>query len=454
MDMRNFYAILLLSALNVLVVSNLQAQNTCASCSATNQVNFNWSTAVGSGNELGAFATHGNKVGNFVANLVDVTVTVGDPNNRMTITNYENDPLIVGRGPYTNCYTRTNGSLGTPPGAQSLYSGYFQLGMFSTANTDRVTLEYTFSEPMLLCNLEISDIDYDGQNFSASGGTFQSYQDQVIVSASTGAGNVPIAITKATTAFGDVADVTVSGQTITANYVTGLDGDVPANSYVGKVFLTTASAITRLVITYSNGPADEGSSNDHHIRIGNLSGCKTPSNVPVTIVDFNGSHFNGQSYLNLLVANQQNMAAYELQKSVDGRNFTTVSSLPATSATQYAFTDDKPANGANFYRIQGRDRNGEISYSKVIRLDVISKLGFSIKSQGSQVILQANSDAAKKISVSIFNTGGTVVGTQEFRLAQGVNLLNLEALNNQPSGMYFIVVNENGSRVYNTKVVK
>jgi hypothetical protein len=452
--MRKFYLPFCIAVANLLVIQTLQAQNTCASCSASNQVNFNWSTAVGSGNEFGGFASYGTQTKNFTVNAVDITTTITDPSSRLTVTNYQTNPLISARGPYTFCFTRTNGSLGNPPGAQSLYSGFFQLGMFSLNSSEVTTLEYIFSEPVLLCNLEISDIDYDGEGSVAADGPYKTYQDEVTVSASTGAGNVPITITKATNAFGDEADVTVTGQNIVANYLPNVFGDVPANSFLGKVFLSSADPITRLVITYSNGPADDGTSNDHHIRIGNLTACKSPTTLPVRIVDFNGRENNGQALLNLVVAEQSGILSYDLQRSADGRNFTTVTSQLATNSNQYSFTDATPANGANFYRIQVKERNGETSFSRIVRVDLLNKLGFSVKSQGSQVILQANTEASKRINVAIFNSGGTQVGTQEFRLNRGVNLLNLDQMNAQASGIYFIVVSENGQRVFNTKVVK
>lgn len=412
--------------------------------------NFQWSAAAGSGNEIPIRAAHGNYTSPAFASGIGgytTTVTLRDPNNRLTVQNYQNDPLIVGTPPYTYCYSGTNSGLTNPASSDPIYRGYYMLGMFSNTSAEKVEIEYLFSTPIRLCDLEISDIDYD-----ASGTGFVSYQDEVDITAANGGTNVPVTITKAA----GFTEVTVTGQNIVANWFPGANGDVSATSNIGKVFLSTATVITKLTISYSNGPADDGTSNDHHIRIGGAVGSVSTSNVPVRIVDFNAVNNNGTVAAALQVANQQSIDYYQLQKSVDGRNFTDLQAQKqtATAATNYNFSDITPANGANFYRIRVKERSGEEFYSLIKRVDLVSKLGYAIKSQGAQITLQANSDEAAKINVSVVNAAGKAVVNTPYQLAKGVNLLPLHEMDNMPSGMYFIVVTENGVRTFTGKAVK
>lgn len=422
----------------------------CPPATAALTLDFKWSTAAGTGNEIPVRAAHGNftsapfpsGVGGYTT-----TVTLRDPNSRLTIQNYQTNPLISPTPPYTFCYSGTNATIDNNAGTSSLYSGYYLLGMFSNNSTEKVELEYLFSSPAYLCNLEISDIDYD-----ASCAGFCSYQDEVDITAFNGATAVPVTITKAA-AF---TEVTITGQNVVANWFPGANGDNSASSNLGKVFLTTSSPITKLVISYSNGPADDGTSNDHHIRVSGALGAVSTTNVPVRIVDFNAVNNNGIVAAAVQVANQQNMEYYQLQKSVDGRNFSDLEgqSQRATANTTYNFTDATPANGANFYRIKAKDRSGEMFYSEIKRVDVAGKPGYSIKSQGSQVLLQANATDAARINVSVVNAAGKSVLNNNYQLAKGVNLLPLEELNSMPSGLYFIVVTENGVRTFTGKAVK
>lgn len=422
----------------------------CPPATAALTLDFKWSNAAGTGNELPIRTAHGNFTSSPYPSGVGgytTTVSLRDPNSRLTIQNYQTNPLISPTPPYTFCYSGTNATIDNSPATSSLYSGYYLLGMFSNNSAEKVELEYLFSSPAYLCNLEISDIDYD-----ASCAGFCSYQDEVDITAFNGATAVPVTITKAA-AF---TEVTIAGQNITANWFPGNNGDNSASSNLGKVFLTTSSPITKIVISYSNGPADDGQSNDHHIRVSGALGAVSTTNVPVRIVDFNAVNNNGTVSAAVQVANQQNMEYYQLQKSVDSRNFSDLEGQQqrATAATSYNFTDAVPANGANFYRIKAKDRSGEIFYSEVKRVDVVGKLGYAIKSQGSQVMLQANASEAAKINVSVVNAAGKAVVNNNFQLAKGVNLLPLEEMSNMPSGLYFIVVTENGVRTFTGKAVK
>lgn len=434
----------------LLVLLSGLAMAQCPPSTQALTLNFQWSTVAGTGNEIPIRATHGNYTSPALPSGTGgytTTVTLRDPNNRLTIQNYQNDPLIVGTPPYTFCYSGTNSGLSNPPVADPIYSGYYLLGMFSNNSSEKVEIEYVFSTPTYLCNLEISDIDYD-----ASGTGFVSYQDEVDVTAANGGTNVPVTITKAA----GFTDVTITGQNIVANWFAGNNGDVSASSNIGKVFLSTAQPITKITISYSNGPADDGQSNDHHIRVSGALGAASTTNVPVRIVDFNAINNSGVVNAALQVANQQGMDYYQLQKSVDGRNFSDVEAQKqsATAATNYNFNDVTPANGANFYRIKAKDRNGEIFYSVVKRVDIVSKLGYAVKSQGSHVVLQANTNEAAKINVSVVNAAGKSVLSNAYQLTKGVNLLPLHEMDNMPSGMYFIVVTENGVRTFTGKAVK
>jgi hypothetical protein len=425
---------------------------TCPPATAPLTLDFKWSTSPGTGNEIPQRAAHGNFTSSpFPSGIgYTTTVTLRDPNNRLTIQNYQTDPLVSTHPPYTFCYSSTNATIDNNPGSSSIYSGYYMLGMFSNSTTDTVEIEFSFNgsvEGFRLCNLEISDIDFDA---SCTG--FCSYQDRVVVSATNKLGqNVSVKTTNAA-AF---TEVTTIGQTITANWFAGTNGDVSASSNIGKVYLSTDSCIRKLVIRYSNGTADDGQSNDHHIRISGVQGVVCPETLPVQIVDFNAINNNGAVAAALQVANQQNIDYYQLQKSIDGRNFTDLgASQRASAATNYYFMDATPANGANFYRVRVKERSGEEFYSVIKRVDIVAKLGFAIKSQGQQVILQANSSDAAKINVTVVNAAGKSVMNSNFQLAKGVNLLPLEELDRMPSGLYFIMVTENGVRTFTGKAVK
>ncbi|RKD17160.1 hypothetical protein BCY91_03190 [Pelobium manganitolerans] len=73
--------------------------------------------------------------------------------------------------------------------------------------------------------------------------------------------------------------------------------------------------------------------------------------------------------LNWLTTNEVNVSAFEIQKSTDGKTFTTIGTASAKNTQgehRYYFSDKKPAVGVAYYRIKQIDINGDFKYSKTV----------------------------------------------------------------------------------------
>jgi hypothetical protein len=94
--------------------------------------------------------------------------------------------------------------------------------------------------------------------------------------------------------------------------------------------------------------------------------------LPVTIFQFRAFEANRQIRLEWKVTEQVNVSHYEIEKSADGINFTTIGSVAALHLTgdiSYAFADVNPYAGSNFYRIRSVDNDGKFKYTRVIRIN-------------------------------------------------------------------------------------
>lgn len=103
------------------------------------------------------------------------------------------------------------------------------------------------------------------------------------------------------------------------------------------------------------------------------SGASAP--LPVTIVSFNYFLQDQQKVLlKWEVAEQQDIRNYIVERSADGRNYSTIGSIPANALTSftYQFTDGNPLNGSNYYRLQIVEDN-KISYSRILIVNLTSK---------------------------------------------------------------------------------
>ena len=68
------------------------------------------------------------------------------------------------------------------------------------------------------------------------------------------------------------------------------------------------------------------------------------------------------------------MDKYVVERSATGANFTTIGSVASrgNSAVEvtYNLFDATPLNGANYYRIKMLDKNGQFTYSRVVRVNL------------------------------------------------------------------------------------
>ncbi|MFM2359479.1 MAG: hypothetical protein RLY16_1472, partial [Bacteroidota bacterium] len=95
--------------------------------------------------------------------------------------------------------------------------------------------------------------------------------------------------------------------------------------------------------------------------------------LPVSWIDLNARLQDAVIAVQFTVAGQQDIAYYEIQKSIDGRNFVAIGQLSPSSAggatQRYQWNDIQPNGGANIYRIKSTDINGSSSYSNIVKVD-------------------------------------------------------------------------------------
>ena len=112
-----------------------------------------------------------------------------------------------------------------------------------------------------------------------------------------------------------------------------------------------------------------------------VNGCFSSDTVyinvvlPLTMVNYKLLMNNDKQVLNKWeTANEINVSHFNIQRSTNGKDFITIGKLNAKgfSYNEYAFTDQVPNVGVNYYRIVSVDKDGKISYSEVKQV-VISK---------------------------------------------------------------------------------
>ena len=162
--------------------------------------------------------------------------------------------------------------------------------------------------------------------------------------------------------------------------------------------------------------------------------------VPVTVEYFRG-YKNGSSHNLTWKVNciSSPRASMNLQRSTDGRNFTSIYSLTAEAVRclqPFDNTDAHPMAGLNYYRLKLTDADGKVSYSNIITLlnknssfDITGILPNPVPENGA-VVLNVNSSQKNKLQILVTDVSGRQILKQTTEIIAGNNQipLNLDKL--------------------------
>ena len=99
--------------------------------------------------------------------------------------------------------------------------------------------------------------------------------------------------------------------------------------------------------------------------------------LPLNLVDFKGSVKQGKVNLEWLTVNEVNVANFQLEKSLDGKNFVKIYERKANNSKQlsrYTYSEDIRKEDTFYYRLKMNDISGEFSYSNIIFINTNNSL--------------------------------------------------------------------------------
>jgi hypothetical protein len=139
------------------------------------------------------------------------------------------------------------------------------------------------------------------------------------------------------------------------------------------------------------------------------------SALPVKLVDFKAAKERDNVSINWLVAEESNIEAYEVQRSANGINFTTIEKVKAknsSAATSYSVKDLSAKGGINYYRllIVGKDKS---EISKIVSLNInAGKNSFVANYKSGKILnVRLNGISAGTYRISVISSNGQLVQT-------------------------------------------
>jgi len=156
--------------------------------------------------------------------------------------------------------------------------------------------------------------------------------------------------------------------------------------------------------------------------------------LPVTLNSFIAVEKGGNVLLQWSTTNEINSKNFEVTRSINGKDFFTIATVSSrgdasSSINQYSMTDyDVAGLEVVYYRLKQNDRNGESSYSSIIKIKRNSKALFSVSVVNpfnTKVDLQLQSAAAQTISISLMNINGQVLQSKQLTIQAGATSTSL-----------------------------
>jgi hypothetical protein len=144
--------------------------------------------------------------------------------------------------------------------------------------------------------------------------------------------------------------------------------------------------------------------------------------LPVSMFNFGGTIKNFQAYLNWSTAAESNNKGFYVERSKDGRNFTSIGFVKgagnSTQIKNYTYTDVtlKDINvTTTYYRLKQVDVDGKFTYSKVLPLNINNVLQRKLYPNPVKDIatVELNLETASKVIVQVISHDGKVVLTSD-----------------------------------------
>jgi hypothetical protein len=204
------------------------------------------------------------------------------------------------------------------------------------------------------------------------------------------------------------------------------------------------------------------------------NGCSTYATDTMTIIfdpscvileskllNFEASKKSSNVNLQWTVAQNQDSRYFEVQRSTDGENFTTVSRVdvnPDLRTADYSAVDDISAvKGAYvYYRLKMKSNMGYTKYSKVVpvALTEFTAKGISIAPNPIHDVMNVSisADADKQLELHIYDFAGRLVRTHRSQVSKGNSTVTLNGFKEWQKGIYAVKVTI-GDESYIEKII-
>ena len=160
--------------------------------------------------------------------------------------------------------------------------------------------------------------------------------------------------------------------------------------------------------------------NQYNLFVDDITVALT-STYPVSFTSFKGEKQGAKNLLTWTTASEQNNKGYELQRSSNGSEFSTIafvqskgSNGTSNSALTYNYADEKPLSANNYYRLKQVDFDGKSTLSNIVLIKGIKPTSIVLSSvypnpAKNQLNVIMSAPANDKVSMVVTDIAGKIV---------------------------------------------
>ena len=183
--------------------------------------------------------------------------------------------------------------------------------------------------------------------------------------------------------------------------------------------------------------------------------------VPITVEFFRGAKQQKANLLDWKIScTGTDYAVLAVERSTDGRNFTTINTQQATALrcqSPFSYTDATANAGVNYYRIKMTDQDGRSTYSPLVVItgkakafETVSLYPNPVQTNTTLKIATAN---AGNMQMVITDMSGRLMQKQTVRLQSGSNIISLK-LGSLATGSYQVTLIDEAGEKTSIRFVK
>lgn len=186
--------------------------------------------------------------------------------------------------------------------------------------------------------------------------------------------------------------------------------------------------------------------------------------LPVELISFSAAK-NGSNKVNISwqTAVEINAHHFEVEKSVDGKTFTSFATVAATGnssiVNKYTATDNLDnSNAVVYYRLKSVDKDGSYGYSSIQSINIKSSTNLvsvypNPAKKGQTINVELNSNKTQQVSFMLINNEGKIVSEKVKEVVVGYNRIGLQFSNFIATGKYFLQVKTADALISPTQII-